>query len=226
MATFNTGCGTLHVKNASPVDVGFSIAQAGNVQYVVQAGEPRNIPVVGSKNTIYWSQQTVLNNNGNQQQSVVYVESYESTDTIPDSQSTSPNINTGNFVGNQQSYQTFGFSHAFFNTGGSAIVNIITPPAGKSVYIGAVDCLAFENSVNANVPGLQWSVHNLDAGFSSVGWICDLNAGVTNWTPGHIAFPGPLKCQTGVTPTAEVDMGSAGTSGGLLMSMNIYYFVQ
>lgn len=86
VATFNTGCGTLHVKNASPIDVGFSLDSANYVQYVVQAGEPRDIPVPRNRSTVYWSQQQKLNTNTKQIQSVVYVESYEKGEVIPTSQ--------------------------------------------------------------------------------------------------------------------------------------------
>ena len=96
VATFTTGCGTLHVKNASAVDVLFMLDNSTSYAYVVQAGEPRDIPVPKSRTTVYWSQQQKLNTNTKQMQSVVYVESYEKGEVIPASQALARHTNQTN----------------------------------------------------------------------------------------------------------------------------------
>lgn len=120
VATFNSGKGTLHIKNASPVDVGFSLDQSGYVQYVVQAGEPRDIPVPKPRMTVNWSQQNKLNTNSKQIQSVVYVESYECGETIPASQALPRHQNTTNI----------GFSGSLNTIGGvtfTAVISLFNP---------------------------------------------------------------------------------------------------
>lgn len=109
VASFLTGCGTLHVKNASAVDVLFMLDNSPSYAYVVQAGEPRDIPVPKSRSKVFWSQQNKLNTNSKQIQSVVYVESYEKGEVIPASQALARHQNT----------TQLGFS-AILNFGGAA----------------------------------------------------------------------------------------------------------
>lgn len=96
VVAFKTGCGTLHIKNASPVDVGFALDSSSYVQYVVQAGEPRDIPVLRNRSTVYWSQQQKLKTNSKMIQSVVYVEQYEKGEVIPTSQALARHVNSVN----------------------------------------------------------------------------------------------------------------------------------
>src|SRR5713101_1425654 len=79
------GCGKLHIKNASPFDVQFSINNAPTSAMIVQAGEPRTMLVPFPKAIINWTAIGTLQSSSKQLQSVVYVESYNNSETVPDS---------------------------------------------------------------------------------------------------------------------------------------------
>lgn len=154
MATFNTGCGTLHIKNASAVDVGFSVAQPGYVQWVVQAGEPRDIPIPMSKATIYWAEQNKLNTNTKQIQSVVYVESYEKGETIPASQALPRHQNTTNI-----GYTAF--SNWNGNTANETLLSAFNPAKSgvNGTFVLAECSIDASNTLNAL---LQFAVTTTD----------------------------------------------------------------
>jgi hypothetical protein len=85
LVAFSGGSGKLHIKNASPVDLYFSINNDQYATIVVQAGEPRSIIIPMPRVTMYWSYADQLNTNVKQLQSMVYVEGYQCFEDIPPS---------------------------------------------------------------------------------------------------------------------------------------------
>lgn len=85
VVAFSGGSGKLHIKNASPVDLYFSINNDQYATIVVQAGEPRSLIIPMPRITMYWSYADQLNTNVKQLQSMVYVEAYQCFEDIPPS---------------------------------------------------------------------------------------------------------------------------------------------